>query len=105
MLRQAALQKIGFTPPEVVSGNRITVAVIDTGVDPFHEMLIGSTLPGRNFIDERRNTDELMDLEPATAALLLQLGGRTMRNGAVVTVLNPATVALLDPSLVALMNP
>jgi len=104
MLRQAGLQKIRFEQSDVLSGDPTTVAVIDTGVDPFHEMLVGSTLPGRNFIDDRRNTDELMDLEPATAALLLQGSGLATLGQAIVAILNPATVALLDPSVIALMN-
>ena len=104
MLRQPALQKIQFTPWNVVYGDSVTVAVIDTGVDPLHEMLLGSTLPGKNFIDERRNTDELMDLDPQTAALLLEAGGRTTLNGTVVSVLNPSTVALLDSALAKLLN-
>jgi len=104
VLRQPALQKIQVAPWNVVYGDSITVAVIDTGVDPLHEMLLGSTLPGKNFIDERRNTDELMDLDPYTAALLLQAGGRTTPNDTVVSVLNPSTVALLDSSLAKLLN-
>src|SRR5262249_55824791 len=56
-----------------------------------------------NFIDERRGTDELQDLDPATAALLLQRGGRVASSDPTV-LLNPATVARLDPSVVSLMS-
>ncbi len=104
LLHQAGLQRISFFQQDVLIGDPSIVAVIDTGVDPLHEMLIRSTLPGKNFIDERRSTDELLDLEPATAALLLQAGGRATLNNSVVAVLNPSTVALLDSSLVTLMN-
>lgn len=104
ILLQPALQKIGFDPADVQSGNPITVAVIDTGVDPLHEMLVGSTLPGQNFIDQRLSTDELLDLDPSTAALLLQAGGRAGSNDAVLAPVNPATATLLDPALIAMMN-
>ncbi len=75
ILLQPALQKIGFDPANVQSADPVTVAVIDTGVDPLHEMLIGSALPGQNFIDDRRSANELLDLDPVTAAMLLQAGG------------------------------
>ena len=104
ILMQPALQKIGFDPANLQPGNPVTVAVIDTGVDPLHEMLAGSTLAGRNFIDERRSVDELLDLDPATAASLLQAGGRAGLDGAVVAPVNTATVALLNPTVIAMMN-
>jgi subtilase family protein len=102
MLQQPALQMIGFQQQALVGSVPVTVAVIDTGVDPLHEMLRGSTLPGLNFIDEHRNTDELLDLEPAVAAMLLRAGGRV--DQAALAVLNPSTVALLDPSLIQQMT-
>ena len=104
ILRQAAFQKIGFDPSSPPPAAHMTVAVIDTGVDPLHPMLIGSVLPGRNFIDDRLSTDELMDLDPAARALLLQAGGRAGVNNTTVAVINPATVALLDPAVISMMN-
>src|SRR4029077_6106209 len=83
VLKQPGLQKIGLDPAAVQPSSRVIVAVIDTGVDPFHEMLIGSVLPGHNFINESLSTNELLDLDPATAALLLQAGGRAGLNGSV----------------------
>jgi subtilisin family serine protease len=103
MLQQAALQKIGFDS-SLALGSPTTVAVIDTGIDFLHPMLAGSTLPGHNFIDETRSADELLDLDPATAALLLQRGSNATQNSTTPAVLNPSTVALLDPAVVQLMN-
>jgi subtilisin family serine protease len=103
MLHQAALQKIGFDA-SLALGSPTTVAVIDTGIDYLHPMLAGSTLPGHNFIDENRSADELLDLDPATAALLLARGNNPAQNGSTPAVLNPSTVAILDPALVALIN-
>ena len=103
VLTQPSLQKIGLDPASVQPRGQVTVAVIDTGVDPFHEMLIGSVLPGHNFINESLSTNELLDLDPATAALLLQAGGRAGLNGSV-AVINPATVALLDPEVVEALS-
>ena len=104
MLTQPALRKIGFEGANVDSGDPVTVAVIDTGVDPFHEMLMGRTLPGLNLIDERRSTDELFDLDPTTAAMLLKAAGQSTSNRPSLGDLNPSTVALLDPSVVTLLN-
>lgn len=103
MLNQLALQKIGFDP-SLVAGNQETVAVIDTGIDFLHPLLAGSTLPGYNFINESRGPDELLDLDPATAALLAQRDRTTAQNASVTALLNPSTVALLDPVVVASMN-
>jgi subtilisin family serine protease len=102
VFRQPALQKIQFEPT-TQSEDSVIVGVIDTGIDPLHEALIGSTLPGRNFIDERLSTDEMKDLDPTTAALLQQ---RTFlpANAQTLTILNPATLALLPPAVVASMK-
>ena len=104
ILKQAAFQKIGLDPSLPQPVTPIIVAVIDTGVDPLHPMLLGSVLPGKNFIDPRLSADELLDLDPATRALLLQAGGGAGTNGASVAVINPSTVALLDPSVISMMN-
>src|SRR5262249_7394159 len=58
VFRQPGLQKIEFQPSQDPA-DPVTVAVIDTGIDPSHEALIGSILPGRNFVDETKSTDEL----------------------------------------------
>src|SRR5262249_30843354 len=101
MLQQPALQRIGFQQQSLVGSVPVRVAVIDTGIDPLHGLLKGSTLPGMNFIDEHRSTDELLDLDPTVAAMLLKAGGRA--NQTALAVLNPSTVALLDPSVIQQM--
>jgi subtilisin family serine protease len=103
ILKQPAFQKIGLDP-SVQPGSSVTVAVIDTGIDPFHTMLIGSVIPGYNFINGSLDTNELMDLDPATRSMLLQAGGRVGLNDTTVAVINPSTVALLDPSVISMMN-
>lgn len=104
ILMQPDLAQIHLDPVTAQTGNPVTVAVIDTGVDPYHEMLAGSTLPGQNFIDGSRSTDELLDLDTTTAALLLQVAGRSGLNETVLASLNPATIALLEPQLAALLS-
>jgi subtilisin family serine protease len=100
LINQPALKKIGLEP-STVPFDPVIVAVIDTGIDPSHETLLGSTLPGWNFIDPKQSTDELNDLDPATAALLLQKKGPG--GSKQLSILNPSTVALLDPSVASLM--
>lgn len=103
ILIQPDLEQIHLNPVNAQTGNPVTVAVIDTGVDPYHAMLVGSTLPGQNFINGSLSTDELLDLDTATAALLLQVAGRSGLNEALVSV-NPATVAALEPQLVSMLS-
>jgi subtilisin family serine protease len=102
VFRQPALQKIQFEATTLAE-DAIIVAVIDTGIDPLHETLIGSTLPGRNFIDERQSTDEMKDLDPTTAALLQQRN-LLPANAQTLAILNPSAIALLPPGVVAAMK-
>jgi thermitase len=57
---QWALDKIGTDVAwEFSSGQAITVAVIDSGIDPNHPDLVGRTVPGYNFIDKNTDTTDL----------------------------------------------
>ena len=100
ILMQPDFKSIGFAPTNQAAQNPVTIAVIDTGVDPNHEMLLGSTLPGQNFINASISTNELLDLDPTTAALLLQAAGRSGLNEAVLVFVNPATVAMLEQTVI-----
>jgi hypothetical protein len=103
VFQQPALQIIAFTP-STTPGSPVTVAVIDTGIDPLHPALQGSTLPGHNFINEQGTTNELNDLDPATASLLQQRSGLLPASADTLAVLNPSTVALLDSTVLSLMK-
>jgi subtilisin family serine protease len=77
-----------------VAGAGVTVAVIDTGVDPTHPVLRGVLLPGYDFTRNQNGGSERTDVAgpapdsgPATAALVNQ---RT------VAVLDQRSVAVLD---------
>ena len=57
---QWALEKLGADVAwEFSSGETITVAVIDSGIDPNHPDLAGRTVPGYNFIDKNTDTTDL----------------------------------------------
>jgi hypothetical protein len=98
---QPALQKIGFEASTLL-WDPVTVAVIDTGIDPNHETLIGSTLPGKNFVNPNKSTNEIEDLEPAALGLLLTRNSSSPKN-AVLSFTNTSTLALLDPAVLASM--
>jgi len=55
-----------------LTGNGVTVALIDTGVDLTHPALSPVLVPGYNFVNESASPSELNDLDPATAAALTQ---------------------------------
>ena len=99
LVKQRALQLIEFEPSTQL-WDPVTVAVIDTGIDPNHEALIGSTLAGRNFINPSRTTNELDDLDPSTLALLMR---KNSTNNPVPVLMNTATLTMMDPAALASM--
>ncbi len=57
---QWSLDKIGADVAwEFSTGQTITVAVIDSGIDPNHPDLVGRTVPGYNFIGKNTDTTDL----------------------------------------------
>jgi len=95
MVTQRGLDKIKADDARALAdGSGILVAVLDTGIDATHPALLGSSVPGFNFMTGDTNTDELLDLPPLTIEAL-----RTSAS------LNPAVLALLNPSTVAFLNP
>jgi len=101
LVNQPALRRIGFEASTLL-WDPVTVAVIDTGIDPNHEALIGSTLPGKNFVNPNKSTNEIEDLEPAALALLLARNSSSP-NSAVLSFTNKSTLALLDPAVLTSM--
>jgi len=86
----------------LADGTGITVAVLDTGIDASHPALVGSTIPGFNFLANDTNTDELLDVPPAIIDAL-RLASASLSSG-VLTRLNPATVAFLDPAALSFVK-
>jgi subtilisin family serine protease len=103
VLEQRGLHRIKADDAlEMADGSGITVAVLDTGIDATHPALLGSTLPGFNFIADDTNTDELSDL-PAATIEALRATSPSLSSG-VIALLNPSTVALLDPASLSFLN-
>src|SRR5215472_6448350 len=86
-----------------LTGNGITVALIDTGVDPTHPALSPVLLPGYNFINESASASELNDLDPAVAAALTQSTSGILDGGNLVQ-LNAFTVAILTQSTSGILD-
>jgi subtilisin family serine protease len=80
-VNQEALTKIRLPQAQSRFGVRgPTVAVIDTGIDPYHPLLQGALVPGYDFVRDRAGMpNELDDLDADTRSIL-----------------NPYTTAILD---------
>src|SRR5579859_5018709 len=98
IIRQHDLQAAsGFT------GTGITVAVIDTGVDPSHPALQSALVSGFNFISNVADPSELVDLSPAMAAALAQ-STTSILDGQNLVQLNASTVAILSQSTTSILD-
>jgi subtilisin family serine protease len=85
------------------TGNGVTVALIDTGVDLSHPALSSVLVPGYNFINEAASASELNDLDPATAAALTQSTSGIL-DGQNLVQLNAFTVAILTQSTSGILD-
>lgn len=84
-------------------GTGITVAVIDTGVDPTHPALSNVLLPGYDFVNNRSGASEMVDLDPAIAAALTQ-STATILDGDNVYQMNSYTAATLSQSTATILD-
>ncbi|HMH01828.1 MAG TPA: S8 family serine peptidase [Terriglobales bacterium] len=78
-----------------VAGSGVTVAVIDTGVDPNHPVLKNSLVTGYDFTRNQSGGSEMSDLSQSTVAVL-DSNGIAQVNQSTVAVLDQSTVAVLD---------
>jgi Subtilase family/Bacterial Ig domain len=85
----------------LANGNGITVAVIDTGVDPHHPALQGALVPGYDFTrDLAGPASEWSDLDESIVTILDSATVSPADPSAPVPV-NPSTVAMVDPATAA----
>jgi subtilisin family serine protease len=78
-----------------VAGSGVTVAVIDTGVDPNHPVLKDSLVAGYDFTRNQSGGSEMSDVSQSTVAVL-DSSGTAKVNQSTVAVLDQSTVAVLD---------
>ena len=84
-------------------GVGLVVAIIDTGVDTNHPALVGSLIPGFNFIANTDGASELTDLSPDIAAALTQ-SSTSILDGQNLVQLNPSTLAILSQSSTSILD-
>ncbi len=97
-VRQPAVRILGIATARKdfgVTGRGVTVAVIDTGVDPNHPLLKGVLLRGYDFTRGADGASELSDVDQSTMAVL-----DNAKPGRV----NQSTMAILDQSTMAILD-
>jgi subtilisin family serine protease len=77
-----------------LTGHNVTVAVIDTGVDPSHPALAGVLLPGYDFTRNREGGSERSDVSQSTMTVLD--GNPVWVNQSTMAVLDQSTMTVLD---------
>ncbi len=79
-----------------VAGSGVTVAVIDTGVDPNHPVLKNSLVAGYDFTRNQSGGSEMSDVNQSSVAVLDGDAEPAQVNQSSVAVLDQSSVAVLD---------
>lgn len=95
-VRQVGTAAIGVQDDQPAYGYGVTVAIIDSGVDPYHELFRHRLVPGYDFLtDEEGFASEWNGLDQSVVTILDQ---------SVVTILDGSTTAVLNQSVVTILD-
>lgn len=109
-VRSAYLQQTVSSILELPAAQQIStgagiVAVIDTGVDPYHPALSDVLVPGYDFIHNQATIpDELQDLDPISFSAMTQSSQVPEANKTQAFQIQGSTVVILDSSTVAILD-
>jgi subtilisin family serine protease len=109
-VRSAYIQQTATNLLELSAARQITtgagiVAVIDTGVDPFHPALAGALVQGYDFTRNQATVpNELQDLDPVNFSAMANSSVASETTKTQPLQLQGSTVAILDQSTVAILD-
>jgi thermitase len=95
---------IEVSEAQVNHSSGMTVAIIDTGIDPDHPILANWLLPGYDFISSQPGASEWSDLDQSSAAILEQSSAAILESSTAIQ-LNQSSAAILEEYQIEALDP
>ena len=103
-LNQPATLLLELDPAQSTFRGDATVAIIDTGIDPNHPLLVDRVVPGYDFVsDVAGSASEMADLDQSTAVILDQSTAVILDQSTAV-ILDQSTAVILDQSTAVILD-
>ena len=103
-LNQPATLELEVEEAQKTFRGEATVAIIDTGIDPDHPLLVDRIVPGYDFVNDVAGTaSEMGDLDQSTAVILDQSTAVILDQSTAV-ILDQSTAVILDQSTAVILD-